>query len=80
MIFRYLYFVLSSKFSMYLMSYFQTRSRVRLAVWISLLSMIFAVGFFVMGAFWLWHIEDREEDQVSITSTNYLWDQKAGPF
>jgi hypothetical protein len=42
--------------------------------------MIFAVGFFVMGAFWLWHIEDREEDQVSITSTNYIWDQKAGPF
>jgi hypothetical protein len=34
--------------------------------------MIFAVGFFVMGVFWLWHIEDREEDQVSISPTSHL--------
>jgi predicted outer membrane lipoprotein len=31
----------------------------------SSMSVIFAVGFFIMATFWLWHVEDRESDQVS---------------
>jgi hypothetical protein len=42
------------------MVHFQTRSRVRLAVWISIISMIMVLAFFFMGVVWLWKIETRE--------------------